>query len=157
MHVASTCNEALALVLLSMESVVHETSRYLDTRHLHEMTRSRDPRDLCVWLCPTSDHLLWDFARVGLRMLGISWPRPLENPEVAGSNTPILGVPGPRSRGPKPQIIGYDAQMGSNGPKMGSFRGIPSGSLWSGVPKWTTFWPTFARTVSDPGSRIRPV
>ena len=63
----------------------HWTSRYLDTRHLYEMTRSRDPRDLVIQMCPTPDHLygipLWD----GLRMLCISYARPLPNPKDAGS------------------------------------------------------------------------
>ena len=46
----------LALVLL-MEYLVSWASQYLDTRHLYEMTRSRDPRDLvsgCVQLQITS-------------------------------------------------------------------------------------------------------
>ena len=45
------------LVSSLMEYLVSWTSRCLDTRHLYEMTRSRDPRDLviqCVQLLTTS-------------------------------------------------------------------------------------------------------
>ena len=50
-----------------MEHLVHWTSRYLDTRHLYEMTRSWCPRDLVTGCVQHHDHLLWDSGGDGLR------------------------------------------------------------------------------------------
>ena len=73
------------LVSSLMESLVHWTSRCLDTRHLYEMTRSPDPRDLvtcCVQLLTTFYGIPLGMVSV---MLCISYARPLPDPEVAGS------------------------------------------------------------------------
>ena len=94
----TTCYSSIAITVLalvlsimhlamasSMESVVHWTSRCLDTRHLYEMTRSPDPRDLvtcCVQLLTTFYGIPLGMVSV---MLCISYARPLPDPEVAGS------------------------------------------------------------------------
>lgn len=73
------------LVSSLMEYLVHWTSRCLDTRHLYEMTRSPDPRDLvtcCVQLLTTFYGIPLGMVSV---MLCISYARPLPDPEVAGS------------------------------------------------------------------------